>query len=130
MAETPPLLQIEGLRTHFATPRGVVRAVDGVNLRVARGEILGIVGESGSGKSVLAQSILRVIPPQQLQQADGQVRFDGQDLMKLDEPAMRRLRGATLADETTGDVIVYDNNTDVFTVDGGAPKDAQGGRGR
>ena len=96
-AGTAPLLEVEGLRTHFSTPRGVVRAVDGVNLRVERGEILGIVGESGSGKSVLAQSILRVIPPQQLQQADGQVRFDGQDLMKLDEPAMRRLRGARIA---------------------------------
>jgi peptide/nickel transport system ATP-binding protein len=96
-AGTPPLLEIEGLRTHFATPRGVVRAVDGVNLRLERGEILGIVGESGSGKSVLAQSILRVIPPPQLQRADGHVRFDGQDLMTLDEAAMRRLRGARIA---------------------------------
>jgi lipopolysaccharide export system protein LptA len=60
------------------------------------------------------------------------IEYDGKaDIVKFIKKAeMRRLRGATLADETTGDVIVYDNNTDVFTVDGGAPKDAKGGRGR
>jgi lipopolysaccharide export system protein LptA len=60
------------------------------------------------------------------------IEYDGKtDIVKFIKKAeMRRLRGATLADETTGDVIVYDNNTDVFTVDGGAPKGATGGRGR
>jgi oligopeptide/dipeptide ABC transporter ATP-binding protein len=96
-AGQPPLLEVEGLRTHFRTPRGVLRAVDGVNLRVARGEILGIVGESGSGKSVLAQSIVRVVPPAQLALAQGAVRFDGVDLMALDNEAMRALRGARIA---------------------------------
>ncbi len=93
----PPLLEVAGLRTHFRTPRGVLRAVDGVNLRVARGEILGIVGESGSGKSVLAQSIVRVVPPSQLAHAQGAVRFDGIDLMGLDDEGMRALRGARIA---------------------------------
>ncbi len=92
-----PLLDIKGLRTHFATRRGVVRAVDGINLHLDRGEILGIVGESGSGKSVLAQSILRVIPPSQLHHSEGRVSFDGQDLMTLDEPSMRSIRGARIA---------------------------------
>ena len=60
------------------------------------------------------------------------IEYDGKtDIVKFIKKAeMRRLRGATLADETTGDVIVYDNNTDVFTVDGGAPKGTTGGRGR
>ena len=93
----PPLLEVAGLRTHFRTPRGLLRAVDGVNLCVARGEILGIVGESGSGKSVLAQSIVRVVPPSQLAQAQGAVRFDGIDLMGLDDEGMRALRGARIA---------------------------------
>jgi peptide/nickel transport system ATP-binding protein len=75
----------------------VLRAVDNVSLRVARGEILGIVGESGSGKSVLAQSIVRVIPPSQLELAGGDVRFDGIDLMGLDAEGLRRLRGARIA---------------------------------
>ncbi len=93
----PPLLELEHLRTHFATPLGVLRAVDGVSLRVNRGEILGIVGESGSGKSVLAQSILRVVPGAPFALSDGTVRFDGLDLMRLDPHAMRRVRGARIA---------------------------------
>jgi peptide/nickel transport system ATP-binding protein len=96
-AARAPLLEVSELRTHFNTPRGVLRAVDGVNLTVARGEILGIVGESGSGKSVLAQSILRVVPPAQRGLVEGSVRFGGVDLMQLDEEAMRRVRGARIA---------------------------------
>ena len=96
-ADHRPLLEVSGLHTHFRTARGVLRAVDGVDLRVGRGEILGVVGESGSGKSVLAQSIVRVNAPSQLQRADGSIRFDGMELMGLDEHAMRRLRGARIA---------------------------------
>jgi len=95
--KAPPLLEVSGLRTHFRTARGVVRAVDGVDLRVERGEILGIVGESGSGKSVLAQSIVRTLSPAQLALSTGSVRFDGTDLMDLGEEGMRRLRGSRLA---------------------------------
>lgn len=92
-----PILEVSGLSTHFKTPRGLLRAVDGVDLRIAPGEIVGIVGESGSGKSVLAQSILRVIPPTQLALATGSIQFAGADLMDLDEEAMRQLRGARIA---------------------------------
>jgi peptide/nickel transport system ATP-binding protein len=58
-----PLVQVEGLRTSFATERGLVRAVDGVDLTISRGRSLGIVGESGSGKTVLSRSIMGYSPP-------------------------------------------------------------------
>jgi ABC-type dipeptide/oligopeptide/nickel transport system ATPase component len=58
--ETPPLLSVEGLRTHFLTNDGVVRAVDGVSLSVRQGETLGLVGESGCGKSITALTIMRL----------------------------------------------------------------------
>lgn len=93
----PSLLEVDGLSTHFRTTRGVLRAVDGVSLRVARGEILGIVGESGSGKSVLAQSIVRVLSPAQLALSQGSIRFDGIDLMGLDDEGLRALRGGRIA---------------------------------
>ena len=91
------LLQVDQLSTHFRTPRGLVKAVDGVDLRLRKGEILGIVGESGSGKSVMAQSLLRVVPKSNLAHSDGRVLFDGTDLMHLNEEGMRRVRGARIA---------------------------------
>lgn len=92
-----PLLVITNLHTHFASPRGVVRAVDGVSLQLAKGEILGVVGESGSGKSVMAQSLMRVVPEANRMRADGSVLFDGVDLMRLSSEEMRRIRGARIA---------------------------------
>ena len=59
-----PLLELEDVRTYFQTPRGVVRAVDGVSLKLERGKALGIVGESGSGKTILSRSIMGLLPPQ------------------------------------------------------------------
>ncbi|WP_283613411.1 ATP-binding cassette domain-containing protein [Mycolicibacterium poriferae] len=56
------LLEVEGLKTHFFTRAGVVKAVDGVNFSLAEGEVLGLVGESGCGKSVTARSVMRLIP--------------------------------------------------------------------
>ena len=95
-AATRPLLEVVGLKTHFALPSGIVKAVDGVDLSVARGEVLGIVGESGSGKSVTGLSILRMIdPPGRI--VDGRIAFDGIDLLALDREAMRRLRGDRIA---------------------------------
>jgi len=90
---TAPLLEVEDLRTYFFTRDGVVRAVDGVSLRVAEGETLAIVGESGCGKSVTSLSILRLIqtPPGRI--VSGSVRFQGVDLLGLDDAAMRRIRG-------------------------------------
>jgi len=86
------LLEIENLQTHFRTPEGVNRAVDGVSFTVEAGETVAIVGESGCGKSVTASSILRLIPepPGKIK---GSIRFEGVDLLKLDERAMRDIRG-------------------------------------
>ena len=90
---TTPLLEVEGLQTWFYTRDGVVRAVDGVSFSVAAGETLAIVGESGCGKSVTALSILRLIasPPGRI--LAGQIRFEGRNLLELDDEQMRALRG-------------------------------------
>jgi peptide/nickel transport system ATP-binding protein len=86
------LLDVENLQTHFGTPDGIVRAVDGVSFAVERGETVAIVGESGSGKSVMANSILRLIP-QPPGRIAGRIRFEGEDLLALPEHAMRAIRG-------------------------------------
>ena len=91
------LLRVDNLHTHFNTPRGVVKAVNGVNLQLKKGEILGIVGESGSGKSVMAQSLLRVVPKANRARIDGRAEFGGIDLMQLGEEEMRKVRGARIA---------------------------------
>jgi peptide/nickel transport system ATP-binding protein len=86
------LLEVENLQTHFRTPDGVNRAVDGVSFHVEEGETLAIVGESGCGKSVTAMSILRLIPEPPGMIA-GAIRLEGRDLMTLDDRAMRGIRG-------------------------------------
>jgi peptide/nickel transport system ATP-binding protein len=86
------LLEVENLQTHFATPDGVVRAVEGVSFHIDAGETVAIVGESGCGKSVTSMSILRLIPEPPGKIA-GRVRFGGRDLLSLPEPEMRKLRG-------------------------------------
>ena len=87
-----PLLEVQGLRTSFHTRDGVVRAVDGINFEVRRGEILGLVGESGCGKSVTSMSIMRLIAPPGRIEA-GRVMFDGRNLLDLTTDEMRRIRG-------------------------------------
>jgi peptide/nickel transport system ATP-binding protein len=87
-----PLLEVENLQTHFRTPDGINRAVDGVSFAVEERETLAIVGESGCGKSVTASSILRLIPEPPGRIA-GAIRFQGTDLLKLDEAKMRDIRG-------------------------------------
>ncbi len=86
------LLEVENLQTHFRTPEGINRAVDGVSFSVGSGETLAIVGESGCGKSVTAMSILRLIaqPPGKIA---GRIRFQGRDLLKLGKAEMREIRG-------------------------------------
>jgi oligopeptide transport system ATP-binding protein len=92
-----PLLSVRNLSTRFRTDRGTVRAVDGVSFDVAAGETLAIVGESGSGKSVTALSILRLIPDPPGRIEEGEIVFDGQDLLKLDDAAIRAIRGNRIA---------------------------------
>ena len=89
-------LVITGLRAVFPTPGGPVAAVDGVDLTVPRGTIVGLVGESGCGKSVTALSVMGLLPHPGRVEA-GQIRFDGQDLTTLSEPARRKLRGDRMA---------------------------------
>jgi peptide/nickel transport system ATP-binding protein len=90
------LLEVENLQTHFRTPDGVNRAVDGVSFYVEEGETLAIVGESGCGKSVTAMSILRLIPEPPGKIA-GALRLEGCDLMTLDDRAMRAIRGNAIS---------------------------------
>jgi len=93
---TDPILRVEGLRTHFYTFAGVVKAVDGVGLYLNSGETLGLVGESGSGKTVTAQSIMRIVPtPGKI--VEGTIEFKGKDLLGLTEAEMRRIRGKEIA---------------------------------
>jgi len=84
---------VRGLRTHFASERGEVRAVDGVDLSLERGRTLGIVGESGCGKSVTALSIMGLVPQPPGRIAGGEVLFEGEDLLRLPARRMRDLRG-------------------------------------
>jgi oligopeptide transport system ATP-binding protein len=91
------LLRIKDLRTNFFTEEGVVKAVDGVTYDVDEGEILGLVGESGCGKSVSALSILRLIPNPPGKVVGGEIWFDGQDLLKMDEEEIRHIRGNRIA---------------------------------
>ena len=90
------LLEVENLQTHFGTPDGVVRAVEGVSFHVDAGETLGIVGESGCGKSVTAMSILRLIqePPGKIA---GAIRFEGRNLLEVSEQEMRDIRGNAIS---------------------------------
>jgi peptide/nickel transport system ATP-binding protein len=89
----PALLEIDDLQTHFFTPGGVIRAVNGVSYHLKPGETLGVVGESGCGKSVTALSILRLVasPPGRI--VGGAIRFEGRDLLKLSETQMEDIRG-------------------------------------
>lgn len=87
-----PLLEVRNLKTYFYTEDGIVRAVDGVSFEVYPGEVLGIVGESGCGKSVTSLSIMRLISvPGKIE--DGEIFFDGKDLVKATEKEMMQVRG-------------------------------------
>jgi len=91
-----PTLEVSGLRTHFFTKAGVVKAVDGIDLAIRPGEVLGLVGESGSGKSITGFSILGLVdPPGRI--VAGSIRFKGRELTTLGAEAIRALRGNRIA---------------------------------
>ncbi|MGI5854145.1 MAG: ABC transporter ATP-binding protein [Bacillota bacterium] len=91
--QQPQLLSVRNLKTHYFTPDGVVKAVDGVDFDIDRGKILGIVGESGCGKSQTVLSIMGLIPKPPGKIVDGEILFEGKDLVKATEAEMRAIRG-------------------------------------
>jgi len=91
------LLQVKNLHTHFFADGKVVKAVDGVSFDVARGETLAIVGESGSGKSITAMSILRLIPNPPGEIIEGEITFEGENVLEMDEEQVQDLRGNKIA---------------------------------
>ena len=90
------LLEVRDLKTYFYTEGGVVKAVDGVNFEIGKGEVSGLVGETGCGKSVTALSIMRLIqPPGKI--VGGEVIFEGENLLEKDEEEMRKTRGSRIS---------------------------------
>ncbi|MFW6076126.1 MAG: dipeptide ABC transporter ATP-binding protein [Hyphomicrobiales bacterium] len=92
-AASAPLLSVRDLHVHFVTSRGVVRAVEGISYDVNPGEVVALVGESGCGKSVSALSIMRLLAKPAGRVAQGQILFEGRNLLDLSEGEMRELRG-------------------------------------
>lgn len=90
-----PLLNVRNLRTHIRSPRGIVRAVDGVSFGIGEGESFGVVGESGSGKSVMARSLMGLSP--RLTGVSGEVLFKGRDLLSLSRKESRSVWGKEIA---------------------------------
>ncbi|MBA7498099.1 Oligopeptide transport ATP-binding protein OppD [subsurface metagenome] len=91
------LLEIKNLKTHFFSHEGIVKAVDGVSFKINQGETLGIVGESGSGKSVTALSVMKLIPHPPGKIVNGEIYFEGKDLLKLDNKEIRKIRGKKIS---------------------------------
>jgi peptide/nickel transport system ATP-binding protein len=96
MTETVPLLDVAGLTVEFSTRRGIVRAVEHVDVRIAKGETVGIVGESGSGKSVTSYAVMRILD-RAGRIAQGAVHFTGLDVRAASEDEMRNLRGREMS---------------------------------
>jgi peptide/nickel transport system ATP-binding protein len=94
---SPALLKVQDLQVHFDTDDGVLHAVDGVSFHIDRSETLGVVGESGCGKSVTAMAIMKLLamPPGRI--AQGQIWFEGQDLVQADSAAMQKIRARQIA---------------------------------
>ncbi|HET7615371.1 MAG TPA: ABC transporter ATP-binding protein [Bacillales bacterium] len=91
------ILDVKGLKTSFQTRNGLVKAVDGIDFSVNRGEILGIVGESGCGKSVTSLSVMGLVGERKNEKVEGEILFKGQDLLKLSSDQMRKIRGKQAA---------------------------------
>ena len=91
------LLEVKNLKTYFFTDEGVVRAVDGVDLYIKQGETLGVVGESGCGKSVTALSIMKLIPQPPGKIVEGEISYNGINLVDLPANKMRKIRGKEIS---------------------------------
>jgi oligopeptide/dipeptide ABC transporter ATP-binding protein len=107
------LLKVEDLKTHFFTSRGLIKAVDGVSFSLDEQQTLGLVGESGCGKTVTGLSIMRLEPKPAGKIVGGRILFEGEDLLKLSEAEMRKIRGRKIS------IIMQDPNTSlnpVYTV--------------
>ncbi len=87
MTDTPPLIEVSGLRKYFGSGPHPVRAVDGVNFSIQQGETLGLVGESGSGKSTIGRMLIRLLDP-----TEGDIRFENQEISRISQRQMRPLR--------------------------------------
>jgi len=92
-----PLLDVRNLKTYFFTDEGTVRAVDGIDLHIDKGETLGVVGESGCGKTVTALSVMRLIPQPPGRIVEGLIRYNGRNLLELAPAQMRKVRGKEIA---------------------------------
>src|SRR5688572_32035204 len=90
---TRPLLEVKGLKTQFFTQDGVVKAVDDVSFYVMPGETLGVVGESGCGKSMTGLSIMRLIPNPPGKIVNGEIVFNGEDILQVSDDEVRKIRG-------------------------------------
>ena len=91
------LLEVKNLKTYFFTDEGTVRAVDGVDLHIDKSETLGVVGESGCGKSVTALSVMKLIPQPPGKIVEGQILYDGRNLVDLPASQMRKIRGKEIS---------------------------------
>jgi peptide/nickel transport system ATP-binding protein len=92
-----PVLSVTDLRTYIHTDQGTIRAVDGVEFDVSRGETVCLVGESGSGKSVTCETVTGIVPQPPAEIVGGRVTFDGTDLLKADDSQLREIRGDRIA---------------------------------
>ena len=90
-AESGPLLSVRDLHVHYLSPRGPVRAVEGVSFDIARGEVLGLAGESGCGKSTVAQAVLRILQPPAVI-TGGEVRFGDRDVLDMNDEELAAFR--------------------------------------
>jgi oligopeptide/dipeptide ABC transporter ATP-binding protein len=95
--ETENLLEVRGLATHFFAGGRIIKAVDGVDLAVRKGETVGIVGETGCGKSVMALSLMRLIPWPPGKIVEGSIMFEGEDLLRKNDHEMRAIRGRKIS---------------------------------
>src|SRR4051812_22923484 len=107
------VLDVRDLRTYFFLRRGIVKAVDGVGFSLRRGEVLGLVGESGCGKSLTALSVMRLLPRGGAKTVGGEVRLNGDDILRRSPKEMRAIRGSKIS------MILQDPQTSlnpVFTI--------------